>query len=190
MKKTTSNEPFRVPSLSDVDPIYKDLLNRRALLLGKQSGLSVERREIERELGAQSGPGYSASVAALLGEGDGTDPAVAKRARLAEIKKEQADVEAALSIVDRRLAEQKPHANTTAVEACRAEYGRRVVAMVDAFRVVQAAREDYDGLRFAMDREGIQWTRLGPMNPNFLGDTKDGRIQQFIRDATECGYVS
>lgn len=190
MKKSNpTTGAFVVPSLSDVDPVYKDLSNRRAILLGKQTSLTAERRDIERELGAQGGSGYSASVAALLGEGDGTDPAVAKRARLAEIKKEAADVEAALSIVDRRLAEQKPQANTTAVEACRAEYGRRVAAMVEAFRAVQAAREAYDELRDQFEREDIRWSRLGPMSPNFLGDARDGHVQRFIREAREAGYV-
>ncbi|MBP1848495.1 hypothetical protein J2046_006791 [Rhizobium petrolearium] len=190
MKKQTTTAEFIVPSLTDVDATFKDLMSRRGLLLDKQRSLNAERSTIEREIGAQTGPGYTASVAALLGEGDGTDPLISKRNRITEIRKELSDVDTAISIVDRRISEQKPRANTAAVEACREEYGRRVRAVVDSLLEVKAARAAYDDLRYQFESHDIQWTSLIPMYLNFLGDARDGNIDRVVNEMKGAGYVN
>ncbi|QCL92898.1 hypothetical protein [Agrobacterium tumefaciens] len=186
MKKS---DTFTVPSLAEADAVYGDLERKRAELISQQSTLRVELRAIEKELGAEKAASYSASVAALLGEGDGSDLTQQKRARAIDVKKLLADLDAAISIIDRRMADQQPKANTAAVEACRAEYGKHVKRMVESFRALQLARENYENFREDMEREDLRWTRLGPMSPTFLGDYRDGHVQRFIREAKELGYV-
>ncbi|ACE92036.1 hypothetical protein RHECIAT_CH0003088 [Rhizobium etli CIAT 652] len=186
MKK---NEAFEVPSLADVDPLYRDLTNRLSLLLEKQSALRAESDAIEADLGKQSAAPYSANVAALLGEDTGADTVSGKRQRLREIPKEERDVEIAIAVVKRRIEGQKPIANSLVLDRSRAEYGKRVADVIDALRTVKAARAAYIDLVDGFEREDIAWTSLDPMSLGFLGDPKDGQIERVTAEARRAGYV-
>lgn len=187
MKK---QEEFRVPCLRDVDAAYMDLERRRQILSEKKTALAREQAAIEAEIGSRAPLPYSSSVAALLGEDADAETENRPRARLKELKAEIRDIEIAIDVIDRRLAEQKPRANAFVLAACRPEYGRRVRALVDALQAVATARAAYDQMRNEFEANDIQWTALVPLGLGFLGDARDGHVQRIVREAKEAGYVN
>lgn len=182
-------EEFRVPSLSEVDATYKDLERRRQILSEKKTALAREQASLEAEIGSRAPLPYSTSVAALLGEDADAETENRPRARLKELKAEIRDIEIAVEVIDRRVAEQRPKANAAVLAACRPEYGRRVRALVDALQAVSTARAAYDQMRNEFEANDIQWTALVPLGLGFLGDARDGHVQRIVREAREAGYV-
>ncbi|WP_028744214.1 hypothetical protein [Rhizobium leguminosarum] len=183
-------EQFRVPALGDLDPVYKDYENRRSLLLEKQTANTREQRRIQEVLGTRTVAQYSDNVANLLGEdvsGGETEHGLAEKMKA--LRLEGRDIEIALSVVDRRMAEQRTKANKMVVDACRKEFGRRVAAVVHALEGVAAARADYDELRYQFEDLDIRWSTLGPMTLGFLGEANDGHIQRVVKEARDLGYV-
>ncbi|KYK45153.1 hypothetical protein A1D31_11000 [Bradyrhizobium liaoningense] len=188
MKKKPADD-FRVPSLAESDPTYSALLQKQAELQARQSTLREERREVEREIAARPATNLrvSASVARLLG--DEADSAPMLKTRLAEIRTAERDLEEATEILRRRLSEARGPASVVVCAAVKPEYARRVKAMVAAVMALQAAREDYDALVDDLVANDISWMSLVPMQPTFCGDSRDGHIQRYLREAKEAGYV-
>ncbi|MBX4993851.1 chromosome segregation ATPase [Rhizobium binae] len=183
-------ENFRVPPLSELDPVYKDLENRRSLLIDKQTANTREQRGVEERLATRPPAQYSQNVAELLGEaGTGEESEHGLLDKLKTLRAEAADIDKALSVINQRLEEQRIQANKLVVEASRKEYGRRVAAIVHALEGVAAARAGYDELRFQFEDLDIRWSTLGPMSLGFLGEANDGQIQRVIREAKDLGYV-
>ncbi|WP_439496841.1 hypothetical protein [Bosea sp. (in: a-proteobacteria)] len=186
LKKTTTPEPFRVPSLAEASTEYAGLIAKRAELLAQQSTLTAERRDLEQKIADAPAPAMRPGVAALLGET--SDSTTGLRARLAEVQKLGADITAALEIVRQRLAVARGAASKTICAMARPEYGRRVAAICDALQALAAARAAYDDLRFEFDTQDVSWGSLVPMSPNFLGDARDGHIQRYLSEAKGAGY--
>ncbi|MBX5239507.1 hypothetical protein [Rhizobium sp. NLR22b] len=183
-------EKFRVPALAELDPVYKDLENRRSLLIDKQTANTREQRSLEEKLAARPPAQYSHNVAELLGEsGSGGESEHGLTEKLKKLRVEARDIEIALSVIGRRLEEQRIQANKLVVEASRKEYGRRVAAVVHALQGVAAARADYDELRFQFEDNDIRWSSLVPMSLGFLGDANDGHVQRVTKEAKDNGYV-
>ncbi|MBB2832398.1 UNVERIFIED_ORG: hypothetical protein GGD51_002527 [Rhizobium esperanzae] len=183
-------DKFRVPALSDLDPVYKDFETRRSILLDKQTANTREQRSVEEKLATRPPAQYSQKVAELLGEsssGGETEHGLAEK--LKTVRAEAVDIEKALSVINQRLEEQRIQANKLVVDACRKEYGRRVAAVAHALQGVAAARVDYDELRYQFEDLDIRWSSLGPMSLGFLGEANDGHVQRVVREATEAGYV-
>jgi len=183
-------DKFRVPVLSELDPVYKDLENRRSLLVDKQTANTREQRSVEEKLAARPATQYSDNVAELLGEsGSGGESEHGLTEKLKKLKAEGRDIEVALSVIARRLDEQRIQANKLVVEFSRKEYGRRVAAVVHALQGVAAARADYDEMRFQFEDLDIRWTSLVPMSLGFLGEASDGHVQRVTKEAKDLGYV-
>ncbi|MBY3199984.1 hypothetical protein [Rhizobium laguerreae] len=183
-------EQFRVPTLGDLDPVYKDFETRRSLLLEKQTANTREQRRVEELLRTRAVAQYSDDVADLLGEaasGGETEHGLAEK--LKTLRAEGRDIEIALSVIGRRIEEQSVKANKLVVDACRKEFGRRVAAVVHALQSVAAARADYDELRYQFEDLDIRWSTLGPMTLGFLGEANDGHIQRVTKEAKDLGYV-
>lgn len=185
-KAAEAAEPFRVPSLIEGSAEYAGLIGKRSELFEKQSALRVERRDIERAITESPAPTLRPGVAELLGET--SDSTTGLRARLAEVIKLERDVEAALEVVRQRLAVARTAASKAICLQTKPEYGRRVAAICEALEAVAAARAHYDDLRNELERQDVAWASLGPMNPHFLGDARDGHIQSYIREAKGAGY--
>lgn len=183
-----SADAFAVPSLSDASPDYAALVQKQAELQAHQSALRDQRREVEREIAAQppAAMRVSARVAELLG--DEQDSAPNLQRRLAEVRGAERDVEEAIEIVRRRLADARGMASVAVCAAIRPEYARRVKAMVAAVTALQDARADYDALVDDLVAGDIAWTSLVPMHPTFCGDRQDGHLTRYLRDAKEAGY--
>jgi chromosome segregation ATPase len=182
-----ANEPFRVPSLAEVDSGYAALLQKQAELTARQAELEREKRAVEKAIAADTSE-VKPEIAALLGDEPGSK--ALNRRRVAEIRSEIADIEQAVIVLRQRLADARGRASTAVVAASRMEYARRVKAMVEAMRALDAAHREYDDLRFQFEAEDIAWTSLVPMTPAFLGGANepDRRIARFMREAEAAGY--
>jgi hypothetical protein len=189
-RKTTpaAAEPFRVPSLAEVDSDYAALLQKQAELTARQAELEREKRAVEKAIAADTSREVKPEIAALLGDEPGSK--ALNRRRVAEIRSEIADIEQAVIVLRQRLADARGRASTAVVAASRMEYARRVKAMVEAMRALDAAHREYDDLRFQFEAEDIAWTSLVPMTPAFLGGANepDRRIARFMREAEAAGY--
>lgn len=185
-KKLTND--FRVPSLAEASPEFAALMQKQADLHTRQSKLRDERRELERQVHAspQSTVRVSARIAELLG--DEPDSAPMLRKQIADIRGAEGDVEAAIEIVRRRIAEARGAASTEVCKTVKPEYARRVAVVAKALEALAAARADYDDLRNQFEAEDVAWTSLIPFSLNFLGDPRDGQVPRFLREATEAGY--
>jgi hypothetical protein len=182
-------DAFVVPSLADASPDYAALVQKQAELQARQSALRDQRREVEREIAAQPPASIrvSARVAELLGDEADSGPNLQRR--LAEVRGAERDVEDAIEIVRRRLADARGAASVAVCTAVRPEYARRVSAMVSAVSALQEARADYDALVDELVVNDVAWTSLVPMHPTFCGDRHDGHLARYLRDAKEAGYV-
>jgi hypothetical protein len=112
------------------------------------------------------------------------------RKQAGDIRNQLADVEAALEIVRRRLADAKGPASVAVCQTVKPEYGRRVAAVAKALEALAVARADYDDLRNQFEAEDVAWGSLIPISLGFLGDPRDGQIPRFMREVREAGYVN
>lgn len=183
-------EPFRVPSLAEVDETYAALLLKQAELTARQADLEREKRQLEKLIAADTSPDVRPAIAELLGDEPGSR--ALNRRRVAEIRKEIGDIETALQVLRQRISDARGRASTAVVAASRPEYAKRVKAMVEAMRALDEAHRHYDELRFQFEAEDIAWTSLIPMTPTFLGGSNepDRRIARFVREAEAAGYAN
>lgn len=186
-KPTATTGSFRVPSLAEVDTTYADLLQKQAELTSRQSDLEREKRAVEKEIAADTSREVSPAIAELLGDEPGTKSL--NRRRVAEIRKEIADIEQAVVVLRQRLQDARGRASTAVVAASRMEYAKRVRAMVAAIEALSVARAEYDKIVDDFVANDVAWTSLTPLQPTFCGDRQDGHVQRWLRAAREAGYV-
>lgn len=182
-------EPFIVPSLSDASPDYAALIAKKTELQAKHSELTRERRTLEKAIAADTSRETPVRVAELLGDEPGSKSL--NRRRIAEIASVASDIDAAIRVIDQRIRDAKGAASQLVCAATRPEYGRRVKAMVDAAKLLDAAHKHYDELRFQFEAEDVAWGSLIPMTPSFLGGSNepDRRLARFVREAEAAGYA-
>ncbi|MBJ3783853.1 hypothetical protein [Devosia sediminis] len=181
-------EPFTVRSLGDYHPEYGERLAKLIELQVALSDLRSEAVRLEKQLGDTPRPKIRPAVAALLGE-ESLDERATLSARFREVQQQIADHQAAVALQSARVEEVKGKATIAACEAVKPEYARRVAAMVNALQSAAEARARYRELLDELDRKEIAWLRLGPFEPNFLGERGDGHIERMAREAMEHGYV-
>lgn len=186
--KFAKSTPFRVPTLAEADVDYASLEAKLAELAAEASRTNAEIDALAADIAARPAPRIQAGVAALLGET--VDQTLSSRpAKLGELRKHAADVEAAVEIVRRRLRDRQGPASVAACAIVRSEYGKRIVALVDALDAVQAARLHADALLDDLESEAIQIGYLPAIRANFLGDKQDGHIHRLKVEAEVAGYV-
>ncbi|MBB4348021.1 hypothetical protein [Aliirhizobium cellulosilyticum] len=186
--KFNKSTPFRVPTLAEADADYAAMEAKLAELATEASRTNAEIDELAADIIARPAPRIQAGVAALLGET--VDQTLASRpAKLAELRKHAADVDAAIEIIRRRMRDRQAQASVAACAVVRAEYGKRISALVEALDAVHAARLHADALLDGLENEGVQITYLPAVRANFLGERNDGHIHRFRREAAEAGYV-
>lgn len=184
---TKKTESFRVPSLGEADPEYGLMHAKLVELRADTSVTSREIRELEADMRARPAPAVRPDVAALLGEA--VDPSLSGRsARLADLRRRASDLDAAVAIIGRRLAERRTTASAAVRALVRDEYARRVAAVAEALQGVNAAHIALLDIIDQFEREDVAWTSLGPMQPNFLGDPRDGHVQRYLMEARGLGY--
>lgn len=179
-KSVAPIEPFRVPSLADVDDVYAGLVAKRIELHAAAGEARIARRAAERELDADTSREVRPGVAALLG--DGASAKALKRKAVADAKQLELDVAAALTVVEHRLRDAKTAAVRAATARVRPEWDRRVKTLCDALKVVDAAHRDLWSLRQDIEVEDIPPSQFGAW-PFFLGASDEGKIANFLREA-------
>ncbi|MQX19792.1 hypothetical protein [Sinorhizobium meliloti] len=187
-KSAPAAEPFRVPSLGEVDADYREIEQKISALQADQSATTREISVLEQDIHRRPAPAVRAGVAALIGEVVDTT-LEARPARLRELRQHAQDIEAAVEILRRRLADRRASASAAVRAAVKDEYGRRVGAVAEALKEASAAHLELVDLIDQLEREDVSWVALGPMQPRFLGDPRDGHVQRYLKEAKELGYV-
>jgi len=186
--KFSKSSPFRIPTLAEADADYASMEAKLAELALEASRTDAEIDALAADIAARPAPRIQAGVAALLGET--VDQTLASRpARLMELRKHAADVDAAIEIIRLRMRDRQGQASVAVCAVVRAEYGKRIAALVEALDAVHAARLHADALLDELEGEGVQITYLPAIRANFLGERNDGHIQRFANEAREAGYV-
>ncbi|MDX8521307.1 hypothetical protein RFN30_24070 [Mesorhizobium sp. VK23D] len=176
--------PFRVPSLAECDDVYAGLLSRRAELNERLRELIAEGRQIEKLIEADPAPEVRPSIAALLG--DGPTANAANRKRLAEVRTDKSDHEAALRAIESRIRDAKTPAVRQAIALVRPEWDRRQKVLCEALAVVERAHRDLAMLADDVEAEDIGSSHFG-QRPHFLGDARDGHVQRYLKEAGHVG---
>lgn len=184
--KKKDTEEFHIPSLGEADAAYAALLQRQIDLSAMLSKLHGERGDLDKKIAEQPTSPYSAGVSRLLGDDEGAAPHLRKRR--AEVLGEITDVETALSVIRKRLAESRNGASKAVCDSVRGEYQRRLGALCDAARALEAVREQHDALLDDIEREDVNIAFLRPVRPFFLGDRREGKVHHFLKECAEAGH--
>ncbi|MBS3649673.1 hypothetical protein KEU06_13755 [Pseudaminobacter sp. 19-2017] len=190
LKKSAPAQAFRVPTLADASPEYAALIEKQAAIQAEQTTLAAERRELEKQIAADTAPEVRPAIAELLGDAPGTK--ALNRKRVAEIVARERDIAAALDVLRGRIGEARTKASRLVCEQIKPEYARRVAAMCKAMEGLDAAHRDYDRLRHDLEAEDVAWLSLIPMAPQFLGASHEPgrRIMTYIDEARKAGYYN
>lgn len=181
-------EQLSVPSLAEADAEYAALEAKLATLSADADKTAAEIGDIVADITARPAPRVRADVAALLGEA--IDQTLNDRPeKLRTLRRHAEAVDAAMVEIRQRLRDRIGSASKAVCGLVRAEYGRRIEALVAALDVVHAARLHADALLDGLESEGVQITYMPALRPNFLGDKNDGHIHRFKREALEASYV-
>ncbi|MCK1420716.1 hypothetical protein IVB14_05165 [Bradyrhizobium sp. 180] len=189
LKKKPADE-FIVPSLADSSPEFAALIAKRQELEQNYAKLNTERSKLLEEIKAAKAAGgehLNSSVARILGDAaKGSIGELSKRLR--DIVTEMSNIEDAREVLYRRTGEARDKASKIVCSAVRHEYKRRLAALCDAARALEAAREDHDALIDDLEREDVRLGYLAPITPHFMGDRREGRIFHFLKEVREKGY--
>lgn len=173
-------EPYHVPSLAECDETYAGLLSKRAELNERLRELGAEGRELVKAIESDPTPDVRPSIAALLG--DGPTAKSENRKKLAEVRTNVGDHEAALRALESRIRDAKTPAVRKAIALIRPEWDRRQRALCEALKVVEAAHRGLNDLAEDLEAEDIGSSHFGN-RAHFLGDARDGHIQRYLREA-------
>ncbi|MCA0000927.1 MULTISPECIES: hypothetical protein [unclassified Mesorhizobium] len=178
-----------MPTLEECSDVYAVLKTKKAEINSGMSAAVAERRGLEKAIAADTSREVRPAIAELLG--DAPSGKALSRKRVAELKQLEGDLEAAQRIVDQRISDAHTEASRAACAAVRPEFANRVVAMVEAMKVLDAAHQSFEDLCRDLEAEDIRYGTLGQMKPFFLGDAKDGsgRIANYLKEAREAGYA-
>ncbi|BAL10434.1 MULTISPECIES: hypothetical protein [Bradyrhizobium] len=187
--KKKDTEEFRVPSLAESSQEYNGLIVKQLGLHERYLALNAEsnklRGEIEKARAAGGQP-LSPSVAALLGDAPDSLTLLSQRQR--EVATEMNNIETAQEILRRRIEEARNGASKAVCDSVRGEYQRRLGAVCEAARALEAAREDHDSLLDDIEREDVRVDYLRPVRPFFLGDRREGRVFHYLKEVAEAGH--
>lgn len=180
-------ESFRVPSLEEVDPDYRALVERRAKVANELAANARDQQSLRSDLEKnRKGPSLRSAVGELVGDVIEIDE---RPKQLAELRKRAHDLEEAEAILSKRIADRKGAASIAVCNAVKIEFGTRVKALAQALEVAHAARRHFEDLLLELEANDVAWTRLGVVRQPWMGDIRDGHIQRFIREAKEHGYL-
>ncbi|TPL39233.1 hypothetical protein [Mesorhizobium sp. B2-4-8] len=187
--KAKPADAYRVPTLTECSDTYAGLRAKQADMNTEMSAVVAERRGLEKAIAADTSREISPTVAELLG--DAPSGKALSRRRVGELKQREADLAAALRIVEQRITDAHIEASRAACAAIRPEFAKRVGVMVEAMKVLDAAHQSFEDLCRDLEAEDIRYGTLGQMKPFFLGDAKDGsgRIANYLKEAREAGYA-
>jgi hypothetical protein len=80
-------------------------------------------------------------------------------------------------------------ASKVVCDTVRQEYQRRLGAVCDAAKALEAARQEHDALLDDIEREDVNLAYLRPVRAHFLGDRREGKVFYFLKEVKEFGHV-
>ncbi|MET4258477.1 chromosome segregation ATPase [Bradyrhizobium sp. S3.12.5] len=187
--KAKPADDFRIPSLAEASPEYAGLLEKRQELSDRYRDLSGERSKLSGDIEAEKAAGgqrLSPGVAALLG--DAPDKLTLMSQRMREVATSMDNIEAAQEVIRRRMDEARNGASKVVCDTVRHEYRRRLAAVCEVAKALEAAREGHDALLDDIEREDVNLAYLRPVRAHFLGDRRDGKIGYFLKECAEAGH--
>lgn len=188
--KAKAADAYRVPTLEESSDVYAALKTKKVEMSNEMSASVTERRGLEKQIAADTSREVRPAIAELLG--DAPSGKALSRRRVAELKQREADLEAALRIVDQRLSDAHTEASRASCAVVRPEFAKRVGAMVEAMKALDTAHQSFEELCRDLEAEDIRYGQLGQVKPFYLGDATDParRIVSYIREAEAAGYAS
>ncbi|MCK1299608.1 hypothetical protein IVB33_18915 [Bradyrhizobium sp. 24] len=185
--KTKPADEFRIPTLAESDPAYGALIAKQTELQNSYTKLHAERAKLRREIEEEEAAGkqrLAPEVARLLG--DFPDSVTALSSRHREVAVQMGHIEVAQETLRRRLEEARNGASKAVCDSVRGEYQRRLSAVCEAAKVLEAARDQHDALLDDIEREDVNLAYLRPVRAHFPGDRRDGKISYFLREVKEA----
>lgn len=188
------------PTLAEVSSTYKTLVEKKAELQAELVNLGRELLSLPKKIDADGGFGVTAeSISAanlararaseLLGEKPVED--VNLRARYVEVNRKIGDVKTALEMLDLRLGEERMAASSVLCEKISNDHRKLVVEMCKRAVDLYEATARYDEFVGALNADGVAWSKLRPMQPQFCGapDDRNGGLAMYLREAATYGFI-
>lgn len=175
-----------IPSLTDVDSEYKDLVERETSLNTRVGEIRRELGEIEAAIAAEratGGPRLRGPIAELVGDADAA--AVDRRNDLRELRQAESDHSEAIGVIQRRIHDRRSVASRAVVAAMRAEIDKRIGAVVAATEAALAAHGDLESLIRDLEAESVETDSLrGNTIPFFL---TNGAAARYVSEHSANG---
>ena len=184
-------ESAAVPSLRSVSPELTEAIGRLEAVERLIADLNAEREELTAAGIDNPAAGVSPRVAELLGHALSTAPVSP-----ADVRLRQLDTDIAALMAERRAIEAEvrnlrrvaARIVCNLVEPNHADLVRELAA---AAAVLHQVNCRYTRFANEMNRRGVQWARLSPAHPVFLGapDAKNGPLGEFFRQLVRDGHI-
>ncbi len=195
--------PFEIPTLaSAASPEYHKLLDRRAELQSKRAELIAESDALAHQIfdslrgkGEYQQHEHQARVAKLvagteieLGTVRSFDHA---RERQSELARTIDEFDEALKKIDSKIFSERMKASVTICDQVRPKHARLVADICEALAAVQAASLAYYKFTTTCNENGVAWSQLGPMFPQFVGDPRrnDTHLANYFHRAARDGFI-
>ena len=195
MAMKTPTKPRR-PTLAEAGPEYARLTEKAEALRSEEAALKSERSKLLAEVAAATHDGgdRAARVQAELGSVTGDAPEikpVGSRTRLESINTRLGDIAALLDALRLPIVNARMKASAEVCKAVKDEHTSLVREMAKAFVALHAAHAAYGAFADDLNREGVAWSQLGPMQPHWLGDPRSNqcRVALFLREAVRAGFI-
>lgn len=182
-----------IPRLEDISPEYRDLRRRRADLLERLASINVEIQAVAASYSGRGtaserteADGVSATVATLVGDPIDEAPALPlDQSARAE------DLNAAITILDRRLAEARMKASAVVREQVAPLHAELVKVICRAMVAVYEAAVAYDDLTDQLNAGEVAWSALHPMAPRDVveQDNRYSPVAIYLRQAAGYGFI-
>lgn len=178
--------PVAIPSLTDVDAEYKDLVDREGALNTRLSEIRREISEVEAAIAAEKnkdGPRLRAAIAELVGDADAA--AVDRRKHLRDLRHAEHDHEEALAEIQRRVYARRSHASHAVIVAVQGELNNRKAAIALATESALAVARDLEAFLRDLESEGVETNGLrGNIMPFFL---TTGQAERYVAEHKDAG---
>lgn len=164
--------------------------DRREAIFRDRAAHIAERKALQAEIAADTSIDIAPEVAKLIGEAPSAK--AQKRERVAELRRLEAVAGQAIELIERRITAARPAAERAICDAARPEAKKRIAALCEALRAVDAAHIDLNDLFLAIEAQGVSAGGLGQVRPFFLSDPQDPqrKIAQYLKEVREAGYAA
>jgi hypothetical protein len=205
-KSPAARKRVIVPSLEEAVPAYAQLQIKRQELEAQRGSVEKQVRDLKAgKIPADLIAASTERAMALLGDAAGDDGAPAKpvvsrediRARLADLTRQQADLDGAIKIIDDKIARGRVDASKVVCDQIRDGYNEAIREVAFGLVAVIEAHRRYLRIIDQLEVFDVRWTG-NLLQPNALRRELGGThskdvgyaVNQFIVDAIDAGIVT